>query len=218
MKLKRATIRYRIFFIIPFVRSFCLEFSTERCAAPNLSADVVVQTFARTCYEFHVTKGENYEKAQQICKSHGKLLSISVGMIAICGRLRSRTECAIVLTVTSVNHSTSKIIGSDCERIMSMLSFLGGDLIHDFRGATSDYILSELERRKGDLRTQLVWIGVQKEPGFTSRTWKWSNGNFRFWRSHISRAPIEANDHEIFHFLSLSIASVLAEKSMPHFC
>lgn len=49
-------------------------------------------------------------------------------------------------------------------------------MIHDFRGATSDYILSELERRKGDLRTQLVWIGVQKEPGFTSRTWKWVNG------------------------------------------
>lgn len=56
----------------------------------------------------------------------------------------------------------------------------GGALIHDFRGATNDYILSELERRKGDLRTQLVWIGVQKEPGFTSRTWKWVNGNWFF--------------------------------------
>lgn len=53
---------------------------------------------------------------------------------------------------------------------------LGGDLIHDIRGPTKDYILSELERRKGELRTQLVWIGAQKEPGYTSRTWKWVNG------------------------------------------
>lgn len=53
---------------------------------------------------------------------------------------------------------------------------IGGDLIHDFRGATKDYVLSELERRKGELRTQLVWIGAQKEPGYTSRTWKWVNG------------------------------------------
>lgn len=49
-------------------------------------------------------------------------------------------------------------------------------MIHDFRGPTKDYILSELERRKTELRTQLVWIGAQKEPGFTSRTWKWVNG------------------------------------------
>lgn len=48
------------------------EFSPELCAAPNLNADTVLQTFGRTCYEFHVTRGESYEKAQQICKSHGK--------------------------------------------------------------------------------------------------------------------------------------------------
>lgn len=59
-----------------------------------------------------------------------------------------------------------------------MNNSLGGDLIYDFRGPTKDYILSELERRKGELRTQLVWIGAQKEPGFTSRTWKWVNGNY----------------------------------------
>lgn len=52
----------------------------------------------------------------------------------------------------------------------------GGDLLHDIRGATNDYIISELERRKTDLRTQLVWIGAQKEPGITARTWKWVNG------------------------------------------
>lgn len=48
------------------------EFSPDRCASPNLNADTVLQTFSRTCYEFHVTRGESYDKAQQICKSHGK--------------------------------------------------------------------------------------------------------------------------------------------------
>lgn len=27
------------------------------------------------------------------------------------------------------------------------------------------------------MKTQLVWIGAQKEPGITARTWKWVNGN-----------------------------------------
>lgn len=53
---------------------------------------------------------------------------------------------------------------------------LGGDLLHDFRGAAKDFVLSELERRKAELKTQLVWIGAQKEPGLTQRTWKWVNG------------------------------------------
>ncbi|XP_049300024.1 sushi, von Willebrand factor type A, EGF and pentraxin domain-containing protein 1 [Anopheles funestus] len=99
------------------------EFSSDRCAAPNLSVETVLTTFAKTCYEFHITRGESFEKARAVCKSHG------------------------------------------------------GDLIHDFRGVTTDYIISELERRKTDLRTQLVWIGAQKEPGITSRTWKWVNGD-----------------------------------------
>lgn len=58
-----------------------------------------------------------------------------------------------------------------------VVGVLGGNLLHDFRGATKDFVLSELERRKTELRTQLVWIGAQKEPGYTSRTWKWVNGN-----------------------------------------
>lgn len=53
-------------------------------------------------------------------------------------------------------------------------------MLHDFRGAPKDYILSELERRKSELKTQLVWIGAQKEPGLTQRTWKWVNGKFHF--------------------------------------
>ncbi|XP_054729921.1 sushi, von Willebrand factor type A, EGF and pentraxin domain-containing protein 1 [Anastrepha obliqua] len=98
------------------------EFSVDRCLSPNLSVETVLTTFSKTCYEFHVTKGENFEKAQQMCKS------------------------------------------------------TGGNLVHDFRGAANDYILAELERRKSELKTQLVWIGAQKEPGITSRTWKWVNG------------------------------------------
>lgn len=60
--------------------------------------------------------------------------------------------------------------------LMNSSIIIGGDLVHDFRGATSSYILSELERRKSELKPQLVWIGAQKEPGITSRTWKWVNG------------------------------------------
>lgn len=54
----------------------------------------------------------------------------------------------------------------------------GGDLLNSFRGATQDYIHAELDRRKSDLKTQLVWVGAQKEPGITARTWKWVNGEF----------------------------------------
>lgn len=52
------------------------EFTPERCAAPNLNADTVLTTFARTCYEFHVTRGESFEKARMICQSHGMSLSL----------------------------------------------------------------------------------------------------------------------------------------------
>lgn len=51
---------------------FRIEFSPDRCAAPGLSAETILATFSRTCYEFHVTRGESYDKAQQVCKSHGK--------------------------------------------------------------------------------------------------------------------------------------------------
>lgn len=98
------------------------EFSVERCLSPKLSVDTVLSTFSKTCYEFHVTRGEDYDNARKMCQS------------------------------------------------------TGGDLIHEFRGPSKDYILSELERRKSDLKTQLVWIGAQKDPGLTARTWKWVNG------------------------------------------
>ncbi|KAJ8968851.1 hypothetical protein NQ317_005360, partial [Molorchus minor] len=51
-----------------------------------------------------------------------------------------------------------------------------GDLIHAMSPGQTSFIYAELERRKPTLKTQLVWIGAQKEPGLTSRTWKWVNG------------------------------------------
>ncbi|CAB0012008.1 unnamed protein product, partial [Nesidiocoris tenuis] len=51
----------------------------------------------------------------------------------------------------------------------------GGDLAHGFKGVHNTFLLTELERRKPNLKTQLVWIGAHKEPGFTQRTWKWVN-------------------------------------------
>lgn len=138
---------------------FRIEFTPDRCAAPGLSAETILATFSRTCYEFHVTRGESYDKAQQVCKSHGKSIEDDLN-------LNKHTFCVSWQLCT-------------CQRIPlngKRFRFLGGDLIHDFRGPTKDYILSELERRKDELRTKLVWIGAQKEPGFTSRVWKWVNG------------------------------------------
>lgn len=54
----------------------------------------------------------------------------------------------------------------------------GGDLAHGFRGVTTSFLTGELERRKEKLKTQLVWIGAEKDPGLTSRTWRWVNGKY----------------------------------------
>ncbi|KAG7211173.1 hypothetical protein KM043_010494 [Ampulex compressa] len=51
-----------------------------------------------------------------------------------------------------------------------------GDLVHDFKGISSTFILNNLDRRKERLKTQLVWIGAEKEPLITVRTWRWVNG------------------------------------------
>ncbi|XP_015517072.1 sushi, von Willebrand factor type A, EGF and pentraxin domain-containing protein 1 isoform X1 [Neodiprion lecontei] len=52
----------------------------------------------------------------------------------------------------------------------------GGDLVHGFMGASSNFILNNLERRKNKLKTQLVWIGAEKEPQIAARTWRWVDG------------------------------------------
>lgn len=49
---------------------------------------------------------------------------------------------------------------------------------YDTQGAASVYILNNLERRKDKLKTQLVWIGAQKEPLITARTWRWVDGEY----------------------------------------
>lgn len=53
-----------------------------------------------------------------------------------------------------------------------------GDLIHTMNPSQTAFLISELERRKSNLTTQLVWLGAQKEPGVISRTWKWVNGKY----------------------------------------
>ncbi|KAJ8897059.1 hypothetical protein PR048_002405 [Dryococelus australis] len=52
----------------------------------------------------------------------------------------------------------------------------GGDLVYGLQGAASTFLLQELERRKPRLKTQLVWVGAQREPGILSRTWRWVDG------------------------------------------
>lgn len=128
------------------------EFSVDRCLSPKIGVETVVTTFSKTCYDFHITKGESFDNAQAICKQTG--------------------ECPQAAAAELGEHLVINIPGF----LLPPSSATGGDLVHDFRGATSQYILSELERRKTELKPQLVWIGAQKEPGITSRTWKWVNG------------------------------------------
>ena len=52
----------------------------------------------------------------------------------------------------------------------------GGDLLHAPGLAHSAFVLAELERHKPKLKTQLVWLGATRDPGYTSRTWRWVNG------------------------------------------
>ncbi|GLH11061.1 Locomotion-related protein Hikaru genki [Gryllus bimaculatus] len=54
----------------------------------------------------------------------------------------------------------------------------GGDLVHGLASgdAAAAFLVAELERRKMHLKTQLVWIGATRDPGFTSRTWRWVDG------------------------------------------
>lgn len=66
--------------------------------------------------------------------------------------------------------------GSSFEEARNQCKSHGGDLAHGLRGVHNTFLLGELERRKANLKTQLVWIGAQREPGFTSRTWKWVDG------------------------------------------
>lgn len=59
------------------------EFSVDRCLSPNLSVDTVLTTFSKTCYEFHVTKGENFEKAQQMCEATGECVLMDTNGVRV---------------------------------------------------------------------------------------------------------------------------------------
>jgi len=52
-----------------------------------------VTTFSKTCYDFHITKGESFDKAQAICKQTGELVVRLVGdpslALWLCGQLDS---------------------------------------------------------------------------------------------------------------------------------
>ncbi|XP_034232055.1 sushi, von Willebrand factor type A, EGF and pentraxin domain-containing protein 1 [Thrips palmi] len=66
--------------------------------------------------------------------------------------------------------------GGSFEAARSACRAHGGDLVHGLSGARNLFLLAELERRKQTLKTQLVWIGAQKDPGVVSRTWRWVDG------------------------------------------
>ncbi|XP_045463202.1 sushi, von Willebrand factor type A, EGF and pentraxin domain-containing protein 1 [Harmonia axyridis] len=51
-----------------------------------------------------------------------------------------------------------------------------GDLVHSMGRSTTSFLYSELERRRNSFKTQLVWIGAQKEPNKASKIYKWTNG------------------------------------------
>lgn len=71
-------------------------------------------------------------------------------------------------------------------------------------GQTS-FLYAELERRKPNLKTQLVWIGAQKEPGLTSRTWKWVNGKLM----HSCNIEIRALDRSESDLVVASFYSII---------
>lgn len=106
-------------------------------------------------------------------------------MLSIKSRLRKLTFILILIREKYVNESKTNLKMLRIQFSYFFFFYLtwstGGDLIHAFRGATRDYLLAELDRRKGELRTQLVWIGAQKEPGITSRLWKWVNGRHDYY-------------------------------------
>lgn len=66
--------------------------------------------------------------------------------------------------------------GGSFEEARTQCKKHGGDLVHAMTPAATSFLYAELERQKANLKTQLVWIGVQKEPGLIEKTWKWVNG------------------------------------------
>ncbi|VEN57531.1 unnamed protein product [Callosobruchus maculatus] len=65
--------------------------------------------------------------------------------------------------------STFKTARSTCQSINS-------DLIHNLTTLDMSFLRAQLDRWKPKLKTQLVWLGANKDPGVIARTWKWVNG------------------------------------------
>lgn len=63
--------------------------------------------------------------------------------------------------------------GGTFERGREYCQARGGDLVHGIGKVTHSFLVSEMERVKDKTKTQLIWIGAQKEPSFISRTWRW---------------------------------------------
>lgn len=49
----------------------------------------------------------------------------------------------------------------------------GGLMVHHVEDLTHNFIASELERRKDQLKSKLVWLGAQRDSGLRAKTWHW---------------------------------------------
>lgn len=83
------------------------------------------------------------------------------------------------LQITSFNRTCIEFVSNQGKTFKEARNYCQkyrGDLIHHMPISMTQFIHSELERRKSKLKTQLVWIGVQKEPGEYNKKWRWING------------------------------------------
>ncbi|XP_069194508.1 P-selectin isoform X2 [Procambarus clarkii] len=91
----------------------------------------------------------------------------------------SKERCTATAQVTSLSifnrtcYELQVTEGGDFSRGREYCQKQGGDLAYGMGLATHKFLMSELERLKDNMRTNLIWIGAQKEPQFISRTWRW---------------------------------------------
>lgn len=90
----------------------------------------------------------------------------------------SASDTSQVSTFSETCYKFSVGKGSSFSVARSNCKQENGDLIHTMSPSQTDFLISQLDRRKSNLTTQLVWIGAQKEPRVISRTWKWVNGKY----------------------------------------
>ncbi|XP_076319115.1 P-selectin-like isoform X1 [Tachypleus tridentatus] len=51
----------------------------------------------------------------------------------------------------------------------------GGFIVHSTGNVIHNFLSSELERKKDNLKSNLVWLGAQREHGIVSQKWHWVN-------------------------------------------